>query len=141
MVSLAHDHIDLGADCAMTDCDVADRSPTATYVRQRCDIVAQSPTTSSASSAVPPHHSQQSVDGAGLVQICINDVSVDGLVGCDDVDDDEEEDDLNLEAMRRGQKRRLSWCPENDRKREEKEETQKMLGISGRRFVCDPLGC
>ena len=64
------------------------------------------------------------------IKICIDYVSGDGQADSIDC----EEDDLNFETFRR-QKRRLSWCPENERKKDEKEEVQRMLGIGGRRFV------
>lgn len=44
----------------------------------------------------------------------------------------EDEEDINVELIRR-QKRRSSWCPEQERKKDEKEEKQRMLGINGRR--------
>lgn len=68
-------------------------------------------------------------EGGGGIQICINDVSVDNN---DDVN--ENDDDLNLETIRR-QKRRSSWCPEKERKKDEKEEKQRMLGVAGRRYI------
>lgn len=70
------------------------------------------------------------------VQICINDVSVDNPEDFQTASGDE--DEHNLELIRR-QKRRSSWCPEKERKRDEKEEKQRMLGVNGRRW--DVLFC
>ena len=66
------------------------------------------------------------------VQICINDVSVDNPEDYHQQMGSEDEEDINLELIRR-QKRRSSWCPEQERKKDEKEEKQRMLGINGRR--------
>ena len=41
---------------------------------------------------------------------------------------------LSIEQVKK-QQRRSSWCPEEERKKEEKCEKQILLGVSGRRYV------
>ncbi len=68
------------------------------------------------------------------VRICINDVTVDesldtreAVAGGNNTDPE-----LMVEGIKK-QKRRSSWCPEEGRKKEEKQETQRMLAVTGRR--------
>ena len=67
------------------------------------------------------------------VRICINDVTVDST---DDFSQDSgQENELTIGYLKKQQKRRSSWCPEEGKKREEKREKARMLGIQGRRSV------
>ena len=67
------------------------------------------------------------------VRICINDVTVDST---DDFSQDSgQENELTIGYLKKQQKRRSSWCPEEGKKKEEKREKQRMLGVSGRRSV------
>jgi len=122
----------------LTCADVLDDVMQSDCIRYPSDVVIDA--SRSSCSTAPPHGAPSVDSAAGLVQICINDVSVDGLVGCCD-DDIDDEAAVSLETMRRAQKRRLSWCPANERKRDEKGETQKMLGVSGRRFFACDVEC
>ena len=65
------------------------------------------------------------------VRICINDVTVDS--SDDWRDPDNLDPELLVEDLKKQQRRRSSWCPEEGRKREEKYEHKKMLAISNRR--------
>jgi len=81
------------------------------------------------------HHHPETASGHHQdITICINDVTVDST---DDYmvpsgGTDETNADF-IEQVKKANKRRSSWCPEEGRKKEEKHEKQKMLNISGRR--------
>ena len=98
------------------------------------------------------HHANASADTD--IRICINDVTVDstedfGVGGCagggpgggnsgvtqaSSGTGDALDPELLIENLKKN-RRRSSWCPEEGRKKEEKQEKQKMLAISGRRWV------
>ena len=95
------------------------------------------PNVPNTNSNFPPPHMQE-------VKICINDMTVDctddnyiniqssSMITKDGADDDDDNLDL-IEQIKRANKRRSSWCPEEGRKKEEKQEKQKMLNVTGRR--------
>ena len=88
-------------------------------------LVGSSPSTQGHPDSPPPM-------GVVGVRICINDVTVDSTDDWRDPDNLDPE--LLAEELKKQQRRRSSWCPEEGRKREERGEHKKMLAISNRRY-------
>jgi hypothetical protein len=66
------------------------------------------------------------------VRICINDVSYDSSSRDDSISG---ETDAAMLEMIRKQRRRCSWCPEEEKRKEEKHQRQRLLSVTGRRSV------
>lgn len=66
------------------------------------------------------------------IRICVNDVTVDGSRDYETMSETER---AFLDALRKQQRRRSSWCPEQEKKKEDKQEKIRMLAVSGRRSV------
>jgi len=79
---------------------------------------------------ISPHHDYPSTPHAlePPISILINDITVDST---DDFSTQESDNETSIEQIKKS-RRRSSWCPEEGRKKEERSETQRMLGISGR---------
>ena len=64
------------------------------------------------------------------VRICINDVTMDSS---EDFHTPTEDYTSDVYQLKKKDKRRSSWCPEEGRKAEEKREKKQMLSITGKR--------
>ena len=77
----------------------------------------------------PNQNTSSTVDSE--VRICINDVTVDSSE--DFTAGDGNNTELSIQELKKQQKRRSSWCPEENKKKEGRKEKQRTLAVTGRR--------